>query len=106
MNILMVNVPFSGHINPTLALAEELITKIVCGKRKLSTENILTEITKVPVNANIVYTAKDFQINKEEFGEEYCFVGPMIGKRKCDTKTNAYSTKFLCLSLCATVGSA
>ena len=62
----------------------KLITKIVCGKRKLSTENILTEITKVPVKANIVYTAKDFQINKEEFGEEYCFAGPMISKRKCD----------------------
>lgn len=62
----------------------KLITKIVCGKRKLSTKNILTEITKVPVKANIVYTAKDFQIDKEEFGEEYCFVGPMIGKRKCD----------------------
>ena len=61
-----------------------LITKIVCGKRKLSTDNILTEITNVPIKANIVYTAKDFQINKEEFGEEYCFVGPMIGKRKCD----------------------
>lgn len=62
----------------------KLITKIVCGKRKLVTENILTEITKVPVKANIVYTAKEFQINKEEFGEEYCFAGPMIGKRKCD----------------------
>lgn len=62
----------------------KLITKIVCGKRKLSTENILTEITKVPVKANIVYTARDFQTNKEEFGEEYCFVGPMINERKCD----------------------
>ncbi len=62
----------------------KLITKIVCGKRKLSTENILTEITKVPVKANIVYTSKDFQINKEEFGEEYCFAGPMISKRNCD----------------------
>lgn len=62
----------------------KLITIIVCGKRKLFTENILTEITKVPVKANIAYTARDFQINREEFGEEYCFVGPMINERKCD----------------------
>lgn len=62
----------------------KMITKIVCGKRKLSTQNILTEITKVPVKANIVYTVKEFQINKEEFGEEYYFAGPMISKRKCE----------------------
>ena len=27
MRILMVNLPFSGHINPTLALAEELVRR-------------------------------------------------------------------------------
>lgn len=62
----------------------KLITKIICGKRKLATENVITEITKVPVKANIVYTVKEFQINKEEFGKRYFFAGPMIGKRKCN----------------------
>lgn len=27
MNILMVNVPYSGHVNPTLPLAKELVKR-------------------------------------------------------------------------------
>lgn len=61
----------------------KILTKIVCGKIKLCTSNMLEEISNSIVDLNIVYTSKEFQINNEEFDDKkYCFVGPAISKRK------------------------
>lgn len=59
----------------------KIMTKMVCGKIKLSTENIITEITDIPIDLNIVYTSKAFQVDNEKFDKRYCFVGPSINKR-------------------------
>ena len=65
----------------------KMLTKVVCGKIKICTHNILTEISNSLVDYNIVYTSKEFQINNEEFdNDRYCFVGPAIIKRKSDIK--------------------
>ena len=61
----------------------KILTKIVCGKIKLCTSNMLEEISNSIVDLNIVYTSKEFQINNEEFDDKkYCFVGTAISKRK------------------------
>lgn len=62
-----------------------IITKIVCGKIELTTPNIISEITDVPVELNIVYTSAEFQINNSAFDDRYVFVGPSIGERNCGT---------------------
>lgn len=60
----------------------KVISKIACGKIKLTTGNIISEIANTPVDLNIVYTTSEFQINSEAFDESYLFVGPAIAPRK------------------------
>ena len=61
------------------------MTKIVCGKIKLETADMISEITDVPVDTNIVYTVREFQMKQAAFGEQYVFAGPSIGNRNADT---------------------
>lgn len=56
-------------------------TKLVCGNIELSTQNMLTEITDVTVELNIIFTAKEFQKDSNSFDERYVFVGPCLGAR-------------------------
>lgn len=63
----------------------KLITKLVCGRIKLATSDIISEMLSVPVELNIVYTVREFQSNSTSFDESYIFVGPSIEERKCDT---------------------
>lgn len=62
-----------------------LITKFVCGKIELTTSNIISEITDVPVELNVVYTTRNFQVNNTAFDDRYVFVGPSIDERECKT---------------------
>ncbi|MGN1088901.1 MAG: glycosyltransferase, partial [Huintestinicola sp.] len=50
-------------------------TKLICRNFKLTTPNILTEITDVPVELNIVFTSKEFQKDSISFDDRYAFVG-------------------------------
>lgn len=63
-----------------------LATKLVCRNIKLTTPNMLTEITDVDVELNIVFTAKEFQKDSSSFDERYAFVGPCLGKRSDNVK--------------------
>lgn len=58
-----------------------IATKLICGNIELATPNILTEITDVPVDLNIVFTAKEFQKDSSSFDERYVFVGPCLEAR-------------------------
>lgn len=60
----------------------KVISKIACGKIKLTTGNIISEIANTPVDLNIVYTTSEFQIDSDAFDESYLFVGPAIVPRK------------------------
>lgn len=61
-----------------------VVTKLVCGKIPLVTPNILTEITDVSPDLNIVFTTKEFQKDSNSFNGKYHFVGPLIGIRVSD----------------------
>lgn len=63
-----------------------LATKLVCRNIELTTPNMLTEITDVDVELNIVFTAKEFQKDSSSFDERYAFVGPCLGKRSDNVK--------------------
>lgn len=58
-----------------------LATKLICRNIKITTPNIITEITDVPVELNIVFTSKEFQKDSTSFDERYAFVGPSIESR-------------------------
>lgn len=60
------------------------VTQWICGRIPLATSNILTEITDVSPNLNIVFTTKEFQRDSHSFDDTYHFVGPLIGKRPND----------------------
>lgn len=64
----------------------KLMTKIVCGSIPLVTSDLISEIAEVPVEHNIVYTVREFQINNTSFDDRYCFVGPVMEKRKCEVE--------------------
>lgn len=64
----------------------KLMTKIVCGSIPLVTSDLISEIAEVPVEHNIVYTVREFQINNTSVDDRYCFVGPVMEKRKCEVE--------------------
>lgn len=57
------------------------VTGLICGKIPLVTSNILTEITDVAPDLNLVFTIKEFQEDSPSFSDKFHFVGPLIGKR-------------------------
>lgn len=63
----------------------KLITKLICGRIKLATSDIISEIVSVPVELNIVYTVREFQSDSTSFDDSYIFVGPSIEERRRET---------------------
>lgn len=64
----------------------KLMTKMVCGRIPLIMSDLISEIAEVPVEHNIVYTVREFQINNTSFDDRYCFVGPVMGKKRCEVE--------------------
>lgn len=113
MKILFINLPYYGHVVPTIGLVQELIkqgcevtylisskgplsifkykwiakafTKDIAKDIPLKTDNWLDEIIYNPPELNLIYTLREYQPYEEEFSrEQYKFLGPSIYERKTD----------------------